>query len=147
MAGIAGGAEAIVVPEIDVPPETLEKVTETMAQLYRVVPVHFDGDRLTIATAHPQNLSVQDELRTFLGYEIEMVVANERDVNTALDKYYNAAGDTVGSIIDELQGDEELRRQAELIAGDGPIDITSAEALADSAPVRKLLVHRTSSRA
>ncbi|MDP6447379.1 MAG: ATPase, T2SS/T4P/T4SS family, partial [Pirellulaceae bacterium] len=120
-------------------PDLLEKISETMAQLYQVVPVRFEDNRLTIATASPQNLSVQDELRTFLGYEIEMVVATDRDLRTALDRYYNAAGDTVGSIITELESDDELRAQAEAFSGDGPIDLTGAEALADSAPVRKLL--------
>ncbi|MCA9096597.1 MAG: type II/IV secretion system protein, partial [Planctomycetaceae bacterium] len=35
--------------------------------------------------------------------------------------------------------DDELEAAAGALAGDGPIDITGAEALADSAPVRKLL--------
>jgi len=135
-----GGMQVISLVDVNVPDETLNKITETMATLYRVVPVRFDGNMLTIATAQPQNLSIQDELRTFLGYEIEIVVATERDVNTALDKFYNAAGDSVGSIIDELEDDEELRKQAAAIGNmEGPIDITSVEALADSAPVRKLL--------
>ncbi len=134
-----GGMRVISLVDVDVPAETLNKITETMATLYRVIPVRFDGTKLTIATANPQNLSIQDELRTFLGYDIEIVVATERDVNTALDKFYNAAGDSVGSIIDELEGDDELRKQAAAIGTDGPIDITSVEALADSAPVRKLL--------
>ncbi len=37
------------------------------------------------------------------------------------------------------KNDDELLKQAEALTGDGPIDLTGAEALADSAPVRKLL--------
>ena len=40
-------------------------------------PIEFDGDTLTVAMCDPQNLSVQDELRTFLGYNIRVVVATE----------------------------------------------------------------------
>ena len=94
---------------------------------------------MTVATAEPQNLSVADELRTFLGYTIRLVVTTEREIKQALDRYYNAAGESVESIISELEDDEELLRQAEALSGDGPIDLTGAEALADSAPVRKLL--------
>ena len=45
----------------------MEKISETMAQLYRVVPLKFEHNLLTIATCDPQNLTIQDELRTFLG--------------------------------------------------------------------------------
>jgi type IV pilus assembly protein PilB len=50
-----------------------------MAQMYRVVPVAFEGNTLTVATCDPQNLAIQDELRTFLGYDIRLVVATERE--------------------------------------------------------------------
>ena len=43
----------------------------------------------------PQNLSIQDELRTFLGYEIRAVVATERDIIKALDRFYAASGESV----------------------------------------------------
>ena len=64
------------------PREALEKITETMAEMYRVVPLTYveDTNRLTLATCDPENLAVQDELRTFLGHEIEMVIATEREI-------------------------------------------------------------------
>ena len=116
-----------------------EQVSETMAQLYRVIPIRREDDVLTIATCDPQNLSVQDELRTFLGLEIRTVVATERDINKALEKFYNAGGESVERIINDLENDEDLKKMAAMMEGDGAFDLTSAEALADSAPVRKLL--------
>ena len=53
--------------ELELSDELREQISETMAQLYRVIPVHRDEDTLTVATCDPQNLNVQDELRTFLG--------------------------------------------------------------------------------
>src|SRR5690606_18902003 len=47
--------------------------------------------------------------------------------------------ESVESIIVDLENDVELKKQADAMAKDGAIDLTSAEALADSAPVRKLL--------
>lgn len=123
------------------PREALEKITETMAEMYRVVPLTYveDTNRLTLATCDPENLAVQDELRTFLGHEIEMVIATEREIQECLNRYYAAAGESVESLISSLEEDTELMEQAAALATDGPIDLTSAEALADSAPVRKLL--------
>jgi len=121
------------------PPEVISKMTQTMAQMYRVVPVHFDGDTLTVATCDPQNLNIQDELRTFLGVDVRMVVATERDIQTAVDKYYSSELDTLERVVADLAGDEELEAAARALATEGPFNLTDAEALADSVPVRKLL--------
>ncbi len=131
--------QVINLSETNVAPEVLEKISQTMALLYRVIPVQFEDNTLTIATSEPQNLAVADELRTFLGYTIRLVVTTDREIKQGLDRYYDAAGESVESIISELENDQELLRQAEALVGDGPIDLTGAEALADSAPVRKLL--------
>ena len=132
------GMKVVSLAEQQIPPELLERLTETMAQLYRVIPVRFDGQTLTVATCDPQNLTVQDELRTFLGYNIEMVVAPEREIKAGLERYYSSDSLSVEKIVAELAADEELFRQASMLTGD-KFDLDGAEALADSVPVRKLL--------
>ena len=131
--------QVISLEETKVPPEILDEVTDTMAQLYRVIPVKSAPELLTIATCDPQNLSMQDELRTFLGKEIELLIATEREVTQALDRFYAEANESVESIVRDLENDEDLKKAAEALGAEGPIDLTSVEALADSAPVRKLL--------
>src|SRR5687767_15317085 len=69
-----------------------------MAQMYRIIPVTFEEGRLTIAMCDPQNLSVQDELRSFLGFEIRVLVATEPELRQALAKYYE-----IGRAQSELQ--------------------------------------------
>ncbi|MBX3415521.1 MAG: Flp pilus assembly complex ATPase component TadA [Pirellulales bacterium] len=133
------GMQAISLADTSIPPDVLTYVTEPMAQLYRIVPISFRDNTLTIAMCDPQKLSVLDELRNFLGYDVRAVVATERDVLAALDRYYAGATDSVESIVSGLEDDEELIRAAEKLSKEGPIDLTSVEALADSAPVRKLL--------
>lgn len=132
------GMQTIQLGELALPPDVLDKVTETMAQMYRIVPVQFDGDSLTVATCDPQNLTIQDELRTFLGYNIRMVVATERDILASIDKHYASDVDSMEKIIKDLNDDDELFQAASKIMGD-KFNLTDAEALADSAPVRKLL--------
>ena len=122
-----------------IPPNVLHLITETMAQMYRIVPISFRDNILTIALCDPQNLSIQDELRTFLGYEIRAVVATERDIVKALDRFYAASGESVESLVQDMDADVELAAAAMAAGKEGPIDLTSVEALADSAPVRKLL--------
>lgn len=125
--------------DLTIPPEVLSQVTEPMAQLYRIIPIAFKDNTLTVAMCEPQKLSVVDELRSFLGYEIRPVVATEKDVQEALDRYYSSGTESVESLIEQLEKDPNLQRAAAELDEEGPVDITSAEALAESAPVRKLL--------
>jgi len=125
--------------EIKLNQEVLGQVTEPMAQLYRVIPIDFRDNTLTVATCDPQKLSVVDELRSFLGYNVRAVVATEKDVLKALDKYYAAGGESVEPLLAEMEADAELSAAMRATATDGPIDLAGVEALADSAPVRKLM--------
>jgi len=127
------------VSEITIKKEVLGMVTAPMAQMYRIVPTEFDGDTLTVAMCDPQNLSVQDELRTFLGFNIRVVVTTESAMTAALERYYGESTDSVESIVSALEDDAELAAAAGAISADGPINLDDVTALADSAPVRKLL--------
>jgi type IV pilus assembly protein PilB len=133
------GLQVVALEDVNLNRETLDIVSDTMAQLYRVIPVRRDGNTVTLATCDPQNLRMQDELRSFLGYDIRLVVATERDVTKAIDRHYSGSQESIEGIIEELESDEALKKAAQEISAEGPIDLTSVEALADSAPVRKLL--------
>jgi type IV pilus assembly protein PilB len=129
---------AVTVTDLTIDPKVLTMVTEPMAQMYRIIPTEFDGSTLTVAMCDPQNLSVQDELRTFLGYNIKVVVATEPGMLAVLERYYGENTESVESIVNAMDNDAELAAAAARVAG-GSVDLTSVEALADSAPVRKLL--------
>ena len=109
------GMQVIHLADIVIPPQVLGYVTEPMAQLYRIIPVSFREGTLTIAVCDPQNITVQDELRTFLGYEIRAVVATERDIANALDRYYSTSSESVESLVADMEADKELARMAEKV--------------------------------
>ncbi len=134
------GMQTVELSEANLDPAVLGKISETMAQLYRVIPLAFDeaSQQLTLATCDPQNLSIQDELRTFLGYDIRMVIATERDIMQAIERYYDSESESVEKLVAELAGDEELKAAISLLENE-KFNLTDMEALADSAPVRKLL--------
>jgi type IV pilus assembly protein PilB len=133
------GLQVVDLGDIALPQDVLGKITESMAQLYRVIPVAFEGNRLTVATCDPQNIMTQDELRSMLGYDIRMVIATETDIKKAIEKHFSSDKDTIERIVDDLNKDAELNKQLQQLEAGGAIDLTSVEALADSAPVRKLL--------
>jgi type IV pilus assembly protein PilB len=133
------GMQVVSVADTDIPPEVLSMITEPMAQLYRIVPLRFDGETLSIAMCDPQKLQILDELRTFLGHNIRAAVCTEKDMLKALERYYTVGGESVESIISDMEDDVELNAAAAAIANASVMDLTGVEALADSAPVRKLL--------
>ena len=133
------GLQVIDLGDITLPADVLGRITESMAQLYRVIPVAFEANRLTVATCDPQNIMTQDELRSMLGHDIRMVIATETDIKKALDKHFSSDKDTIESIVGELNDDDLKKQIQQLENATGAIDLTSVEALADSAPVRKLL--------
>jgi type IV pilus assembly protein PilB len=132
------GLQVVTISELMVPPNVLAMITEPMAVLYRVVPITFSDNTLTIAMCDPQKLSVVDELRSFLGVDIRAVVATEKEVLKALARYYAAGGESVETIIHDMEEDTDLAALAASLEK-GAINLDSVEALADSAPVRKLL--------
>ena len=116
----------------------LNEVSEAMAQMYRAVPIQLNGNTLTLATAAPENITVADELRTFLGRDINLVVCTEHEIEKMLEEFYDSERETIERIVADLADDIALKEQIDALTS-GPIDLTSAESLADSVPVRKLL--------
>jgi len=133
------GMQVVSLFEVDIPPQVLTYITEPMAQLYRVIPLHFEDNTLTIAMCDPQKLSVIDELRSFLGFNVKPVVATEKEVLKALEKYYSAGTESVEGIITQMEQDAELQAAVQAVEKSTSVDLSNIEALADSAPVRKLL--------
>ena len=134
------GMEVVSLNDVAIPPDVLAMITEPMAQLYRVIPVSFEDNTLTVAMCDPQKLSIIDELRSFLGVNIRAVVATEKEVLRSLERYYAAGGESVETLIADMEQDTDLAAAVKALEKQGPVtDLTSVEALADSAPVRKLL--------
>jgi type IV pilus assembly protein PilB len=133
------GLPIIGLTDLTIPPEVLSQVTEPMAQIYKVIPVSFRNDVLTIAMCDPQNITVLDELRNFLGYEIRAVVTTEREIKQALDRYYASDIESVESIIGELTNSKLFQDMENAMESGSAIDLASIEAMSESAPVRKLL--------
>ncbi len=123
----------------EIPADALAAISEPMAQLYRVVPIKLAGNQLTIASAEPQKIQIADELRTLLGYDIHVCVATEAEITKAIEKSFSSEADSVESLVEDLEQDDDLAAKAAAAGRDGVNDLTSVEALAESAPVRKLL--------
>ncbi|HEV8002932.1 MAG TPA: ATPase, T2SS/T4P/T4SS family [Planctomycetaceae bacterium] len=129
------GMPVVSLAETNIPPNVLEIVPQTMADIYKIMPVSLKNNVLTVAMADPQNVAALDDLRNFLGYDVRGAVSNLADVEQAIERNYADKQDSIEDVIDQLKeagldkgGDEEAS-----------FDLASDEEIASAAPVRKLL--------
>src|SRR5688500_10283781 len=59
------GMEVVNLNETTIPPKVLELVPQTMAEIYKIMPVSLKNDVLTVAMADPANVAALDDLRNF----------------------------------------------------------------------------------
>ena len=126
------GMQVVNLPETTIPPKVLELVPETMASIYKIMPISLRDNVLTVAMADPQNVAALDDLRNFLGYDIRGAVSNELHITQAIARYYADRPDSIEDVISGLESDEDDD------AGHG-FDLADSDEWADSAPIRKLL--------
>ncbi len=128
------GMPVVNLEETNIPPKVLELVPQTMAELYKVMPISLVNEVLTVAMADPQNVAALDDLRNFLGHDIRGAVSSEADVDKAITRYYLEREDSIEDVLGEMDEESESERGRE-----GAIDIGSEEELVNSSPIRKLL--------
>ena len=128
------GMPVVNLEETSIPPKVLELVPQTMAELYKIMPISLVNEVLTVAMSDPQNVSALDDLRNFLGHDIRGAVSSEADVEKAITRYYLEREDSIEDVLGEM--DEESESDG---GREGAIDIGSEEELVNSSPIRKLL--------
>ena len=84
-----------------VDPKVLEALPAKLVYKQNCVPIARDeraGNRLTVATSDPFELSVLDELRLLTGCSIELVLADEDDLHKFIRANYGVGGDTLNEM-------------------------------------------------
>jgi len=84
------GAEVVVLRDLKIPDEVIAAIPRHIARKYRVVPVFKQDNSLTVALADPSDLDTIDSLTHLLRMEINLQVASEADIESALSRYYAA---------------------------------------------------------
>ena len=123
----------------DIPPDVVDRISPTMATIYKIVPVAFDeaSNVLTVAMADSTKLESLDDLRVLLDCDVRGGVSNPSAVSKALEKYYADEQESIMDIISQLEEDSEALEV--MGTASESIDLESLEEMANTAPVRKLL--------
>ncbi len=118
--------------------DVIDKVPAKIALHYKMVPIKFSDNVLTVALADPQDVRILDEIRMALKsqYRIEAVVATESEIGAAIKKYYGLGAETVEGMIEHSE-DRASAAAAVEESEEGEID--DIEKLAGDASIVKLV--------
>ena len=126
------GVEYVSLKEQTIQSESIAKVPAKLAYHYKVMPISFDGTTLRIATMDPLDVHVLDDMRLFLGLNLDVVLTSEEQITESLKSHYGLGAETIEKMMDENV--EELE---ELDVEDRAID--SVEEMAEDASIIKFV--------
>jgi type IV pilus assembly protein PilB len=150
------GMEVVDLERVDaIPPEVLDKVSPSLARIYRIVPVRYDVDEselalaeaqgrdphgtLVVAMADPLNVNALDDLRLMLSCDVIGAVSSETAVDNAIDKFYADRRESVEEILNEMEQNVERFDIQEYSEQSRSYNLDELLKLATSVPVIKLL--------
>ena len=96
------------IKDLAIPHEVFEKVPAKYACHYKLIPVKFEKDTITIAVADPLDVRTLDDLKLLLGCDVAGVLATESDINEGIKKYYGIGAETIEEIVDTGDRTEEI---------------------------------------
>jgi type IV pilus assembly protein PilB len=139
------GVPAINLADFEIETDVIKLIPKDVAEKHQVIPVNRAGSSLIVAMSDPSNIFAIDDIKFLTGYNIEVVVASEGAIKTAIDRYYNPmnsqggsaelpAGMSVEDIMNEFD-DKEVAVAAE----DESVNVVDLENAAGDAPVVKLV--------
>ncbi|MHC4897681.1 MAG: GspE/PulE family protein, partial [Planctomycetota bacterium] len=111
--------------------EAVQKLDTGTARAFSVLPVSTGNGVLTVAFADPLNASVLGDIAFTTGMEIKGAIADEKQIEEGLDRYYKAEAEQAKEQMKELV--------AEFSQQSSKLDLEDKAAMASAAPVVKLL--------
>ena len=139
------GTEVVDLSKTDVEKQTIDMIDADTARMYGVVPITFDGNTLTVVSRNPLNYQLTDELRFILNHDINLVIAPEKQIDVAVEKYYPTDIGSVHDMLSEMNIEQKddldpfAENDAELenVANEAPIvrfvDVIMYQAIKDKA--------------
>ena len=91
--------------EID--PEAIKLVSHQICSKHNVIPVQRSGRSLVVAFSDPSNVFIKDDLSLLTRCKVEVVVASEGAITTAIDKYYGGSESKMSNIVTQIEESQD----------------------------------------
>ncbi len=132
------GMETLDLESRDFPEEIIHVLPAETAQAYQVFPINYEEETntLTVALKSADNFRAIDDLRMLMGYTVKPVIAEARQVENLINRYYGDSEESLSDLIGELASDTKLE---ELDDGNESIDLQELLEAAEDNKVKRLL--------
>ncbi len=127
------GVPSVNLADYEIEPAVIKIIPPEVVQKYQLLPVNRAGATLIIAVSDPSNLFAIEDIKFMTGYNIEMVVASERDIKASIDKYYDQSA-SLADVMSDLDVED-----LEIIGDEEQVDVGSLERATEDAPVVKMV--------
>lgn len=99
--------------EVSVDKALIDEIPVKIPSYYKFIPLKVEGKVLTIAVSYPLSVKAQDEIRTYLGYEIKQVLAPENEIVETLKSVYGLGAVTIHQILQRTPKEETILSETE----------------------------------
>jgi type IV pilus assembly protein PilB len=127
------GTPAVDLNDIEINPEILKLIPANLASKHLILPINRIGSTLIVATCDPTDLSAIDDIKFITGYNIEITIASELSLKSAIDNFYQST-----TMLDEIIAEFD-DADLELIQGEEEPDSLDLRKETEDAPVIRLV--------
>jgi type IV pilus assembly protein PilB len=87
--------------DMTIPLEVLTTIPETIVRSHNLLPIQLEGNKLRITMADPLDVFIIDEVNHQTGYEVEVAISSESQIEAAIRHYYGTS-DTLQAAVETL---------------------------------------------
>jgi len=95
------GTKYVKLKNIKIPHETIEQIPAKFATHYKLIPIKYEENTITVAMANPLDIHTLDDLKLLLKKDINTVLSSEDEIIEAIKRYYGVGAETIEKITPE----------------------------------------------
>ena len=92
--------------EVTIAPEILTTIPEGIVRSHNLLPIRLEGNRLQISMADPLDVFIIDEINFQTGYDIQVAISPESQIEAAIRHYYGTS-ESLQAAVDTLAAERE----------------------------------------
>ena len=117
--------------------QVVQSFPEKIARHYKVIALSKIGNVLSVAMSDPLNIFAIDDLKAITGYDIDIVLASEKDIVKVLDKFFSgsASAEDLTAVVEE----EGKGKEVEVIKVEGTLEVGTVLEESAKAPIVKIV--------
>ncbi|MDD5573778.1 MAG: ATPase, T2SS/T4P/T4SS family [Candidatus Omnitrophica bacterium] len=130
------GFPPISLARFKIDPEIIKLIPKDLAKHYQIIPVSKMGHALTVAMADPLNVFAIDDVKSLTGFEINPIIAEQKEILQMIERYYE---EPATQVLDEIIKDiSDMDIEVVRAAREGGMDMQELVRLTKEAPVIKI---------